>query len=122
MYVCIDPNAYWKGIATCRRQMHHINKRHLLVIDQTGVKGSLCANYSLAPSKRIHKTPTYSLRYDVMGSLLVDHAFPVNILTPADKTESDIRGYTKELLLSYFTNIVAPELITLDRKHGSMYG
>jgi hypothetical protein len=72
MYVCIDENAYWEGIAACRRQIHHINKHHLLVIDQTGVKGSLRVNYSLAPPNRkatlaIRQTASYSTRYDVYG-------------------------------------------------------
>jgi hypothetical protein len=52
-----------------------------------------------------------------MGCLLVDRAFPLDILTPTDKTEAGIRGYTKELLLGYFTNTVAPELIAMNRQH-----
>lgn len=122
MHVCIDENAYWEGIAACRRKMHGISKHHLLVVDQTGVKGSMRVNYSLAPANSpapitIRKTASYSPRYDVMGSLLVDRTLPVDILTPTYKTEAGIRGYTKELLLGYFTNTVAPELIAMNRQH-----
>ena len=125
--MCIDEDVYWEQLAACRRKLQRVGKERLLCIDQTGVKGSMRSRYSLAPpgvnaQVHIQRPPSYTKRYDVMGALLGDRLLPVDILTPHNKAQQHIRGYTKELLLSYFTNTVAPELITLDRKHSSMYG
>ena len=119
--MCIDEDVYWEQLAVCRRKLQRIGKERLLCIDQTGIKGSMRSRYSLAPpgvnaQVHIQRPPTYTQRYDVMGALLGDRLLPVDILTPYKKGQLHIRGYTKELLLSYFRTKVAPELITLGRE------
>jgi hypothetical protein len=91
-------------------------------MDQTGVKGSDRSHYSLAPSGEpavvsVDRPPSYTQRYDIMGALLSDQQLPIDILTPHDKAQQHIRGYTKELLLSYFTNKLALRLIELGRSN-----
>ena len=120
MRVCIDEDAYWEQLAACRRKLQRVNKQHLLCIDQTGVKDSDRSGYSLAPPGlralvSIDRPASYTHRYDVMGALLGDQQLPIDILTPTTKAQQHIKGYTKELLLSYFSTKLAPHLIELGR-------
>ena len=120
MYVCKEAETYWEELAACRRKLQRVNKQHLLCIDQTGVKGSDRSHYSLAPPGHralvsVDRPASYTQRYDIMGALLGDQQLPIDILTPRDKAQQHIRGYTKELLLSYFTNKLAPRVSELGR-------
>ncbi|CAF3933676.1 unnamed protein product, partial [Rotaria sp. Silwood1] len=62
--------------------------------------------YNLAPPNKDALVPsvrpvTYIKRYDVMAALLGDQVLPIDILTPETKAQLGIRGYTKQLVLSY---------------------
>ena len=120
MYANTDYEEYWEQLAACRRKLQRVNKHRLLCIDQTGVKGSDRSRYSLAPPGHralvsVDRPASYTKRYDIMGALLGDQQLPIDILTPHDKAQQHIRGYTKELLLSYFTTKLAPRLVELGR-------
>ena len=109
-------------VAACRRKLQRVNKKHLLFIDQTGVKGTDHSHYSLAPEGQpaivsVPRPPSYTQRYDITGALLADQQLPIHILTPHAKAQEHIRGYTKQILLSYFTNQLAPRLLELGRSN-----
>ncbi|CAF3963061.1 unnamed protein product [Rotaria sp. Silwood1] len=82
------------------------------MIDQIGVKGSNRFTYNLAPPNKDALVPsvrpvTYIKRYDVMAALLGDQVLPIDILTPETKAQLGIRGYTKQLVLSYLQHKLA---------------
>ena len=118
--VCADTDSYWEQLAACRTKLQRVGKQRLLVMDQTGIKATQRAGYTLAPSgvvPRVRTTavPTYTPRFDVMGALLSDQVLPVDVLTPARKRTLGIKGYTKRLVLDYLRTKLAPALTALNR-------
>ena len=90
-----------------RRTAQRIGIKKLVFVDQTNINESYRPLYGLAPKGEKAKVASrtavrYSPRIDVMGACVGGGVLDLDVLTPDDRKRANVKGYTKEKVLSWF--------------------
>jgi len=104
-----------------RRKSQRVGIKHFVFFDQTNMRVDDALEYGLAPKGRTPlstaKTrPQWSDRVDFCGAICSTGPLACVTMTPKDRKEHGVKGWTKEILLDWVTESLAPAIAEMPSK------
>lgn len=103
-----------------RRKLQRISKDRVIFLDETAVRLSEAPTSTLVlpdqqPYVLATETSAYSKRFDMIACCNSKQVFPPMIFTPAERSDSGVRGINKTMLIKYIQDILAQQVGALDK-------
>lgn len=97
-----------------------MNKRHVLVLDETNARVGICGNSTLVAEGEssyvlVEENSSYAHRYDMIACCSIDRVFPPIIYSPEDRKDLGVDGVKTFMLEQYIHSILAQAVASLDR-------
>jgi hypothetical protein len=108
-----------EAIAECRREIHAINKSHILFLDETALRVNAAPTSTIvAPGETpyviVDDDTAYARRYDMIACCSYDRVFPPKVYSPNERREEGVKGINTAMLISYIQDILAQAVGAMD--------
>lgn len=107
-------------MAVFRRSLNHTPLHNIIFIDETALRisdGGTCT--LVVPGKQplivVNDSTRYAARFDMIASVCYDRVLPPMILSPYERKQRNVDGFTKEIILEYISSMLAQAIGAVDR-------